>query len=166
MQKKNVGTIKRSIIEDLRKFKVSRTASQVDSIINSMSDDDRSKLIEEGDVYLPVEQASRIVKRILIKHGKTPISFFDIKEGKDSLYMTLGTRSGDKYRNKGYASEAARRGIDWMEKHKSQLSQTRLVWGVRTDNIPSMKIAQRNGFNLHPGSDPKHDEWVLYERNI
>lgn len=47
-----------------------------------------------------------IVKRFVKRVDGVPVSFFDVT----GVAVTIGTRSGDKYRNKGYAKSLARKG--------------------------------------------------------
>jgi len=139
------------------------TSKQVDSIINTMSDDERKKLgIGKGERYLDFEQGSQVAKRILLKSGRTPVSFFDLLEEGNEVNVSLGTRSGNKYRGKGYASKVARQGLDWYDKNKDKYGYTRIVWGVRTDNIPSIRIAKKYGFNIDPNSYSDDNTWVNY----
>lgn len=162
------GTYTKEGLERLRYSKqarnASKTKSDVESIINSMNKDDRDKVLAGSDHYLTVEEGSSVCKRVLKKDGDKPIAFFDILEDGDELQIALGTRSGKRYRGKGYGSEVAKEGMNWIEANKNKLKQNTVVWGVRTDNISSIKIAEKNGFVRDESSE--RDGWVNYTKRI
>ena len=146
-----------------RARKAYRTKSDVDDIIDSMNETDREKVLAGSDAYLSVEQGEHVVKRVLQKDGDVPISFFDLLEDEDfTLQVALGTRSGDSYRGKGYASKVAQKGLNYIKKNKNRLPYKRIVWGVMKDNIGSIKIAKKNGFEIDPNSYSKDGKWVNY----
>lgn len=150
-----------------RARKASRTKSDVDNIIESMNQSDREKVLAGSDAYLSIEQGEHVVKRILQKDGNIPVSFFDLLEDEDyTLQVALGTRSGDAYRGKGYASKVAQKGLDYIKKNKDLLPYKRIVWGVMTDNTGSIKIAKKNGFEIDPDSYSKDKKWVNYVYNL
>jgi hypothetical protein len=162
------GTYTKEGLERLRYSKqarnASKTKSDVEFIINSMSKDDRDKVLAGSDHYLTVEEGASVCKRVLKKDGDKPIAFFDILEDGDELQIALGTRSGKRYRGKGYGSEVAKEGMDWIESNKDKVKQKTVVWGVRTDNIGSIKIAEKNGFVRDDSSE--RDGWVNYTKRI
>ncbi len=141
-----------------------KTSGDVNSIIKSMSKDDKNKLaIGDDDVYLTFEQGASLIKRIIQKDAKNmPASFFDILEDGDDLQIALGTRSGEEYRNKGYVSKAVKQGLSWYDKNKEKIGKKQMIWGVRTDNQASIHIAKKNGFVLDPNSYSDDGKWVNY----
>lgn len=144
-----------------------KTMKAVDSIINSMNADDKNKVLAGSDHYLSLEEGEYVMKRFVKNYGKIPVSFFDImEEDETSLNVALGTRSGDKYRGKGYGSEVAEQAIKWIEKNKKRLTQSQIVWGVRTDNVGSIRIAEKNGFVLDEDSYSDDGEWVNYIKKL
>ena len=139
-----------------------KTKPMVDEIISTMSKDEREKLGMTSDEYLSINDGASVVKRVLIKEGKTPVSFFDIFDDDDHYNLAIGTRSEDKYRGKGYATKAAKRGMAYYEKNKEKLGNKPIVWGVRKDNEASIKIAKSLGFELDNSSYSNDDQWVNY----
>lgn len=53
-----------------------KTKKHVDDIINSMSKDDRDKVLAGSNSYLNYEEGSHVAKRVLKKIGDIPVSFF------------------------------------------------------------------------------------------
>ena len=142
-----------------------KTKPMVDEIISTMSKDEKEKLgLHESGEYLTLEDGASVVKRVLIKDGDTPVSFFDIFDDDDHYNLAIGTRSEKEYRGKGYATEAAKRGMDYYEKNKDRLGDKPIIWGVRKDNEPSIKIAKSLGFELDETSYSDDDQWVNYVR--
>lgn len=86
-----------------------------------------------------------------------------LQEG-DTINIALGTRSGDQYRGKGYATQCAKKGMDWYDKNKEKYGYKQAVWGVRTDNTASIKIAEKNGFKIDTNSYSDDGKWVNYVR--
>lgn len=128
-----------------------------------MSKDEKDKLgLDKSGDYLTFEDGASVAKRVLIKDGDTSVSFFDILDDEDSYNIALGTRSGKEYRGKGNASKAARQGMDWYEKNKDRIGDKDVIWGVRTDNEASIKIAKDLGFELDPNSYSDDEQWVNY----
>ena len=149
-----------------RTIRASKTKSDVEQIINTMTKDEKNRLtLDDNDDYLTFEQGSSVVKRILKKYGDTPVAFFDMLEDGNNVNVTLGTRSGSEYRGKGYASKAAEEGMKWFEKNKHRFGYEKIIWGVRTDNDASIKIAKKMGFILDPTSYSDDKKWVNYERS-
>ena len=142
-----------------------KTKPEVDSIISTMGKEDKEKLglTSNGD-YLTFEDGAYVVKRVLIKDGDTPVAFFDIMDDDSQYNVSLGTRSGKEYRKKGNASKAAKKGMDWYDKNKDRIGDKDIVWGVRTDNEASIKIAKSLDFELDPTSYSDDGRWVNYVR--
>ena len=131
-----------------------------------MNEDDKNKILAGSEEYLTFEQGSSVIKRFLKEYGDTPISFFDLLDDGNSINVIVGTRSGDQYRGKGYASEIVKEGMNWIEKNKGKLSQEKVVWGVRVDNNASIKLAEKSGFKLDKSSYSDDKKWVNYEKKI
>ena len=149
-----------------RTIKANESSEKVNSIINSMSDDDKDKVLAGSDHYLNFDEGSSVIKRFIKEYGDIPISFFDALEDGNIINVAFGVRSGNEYRGKGYGSKAAEQAIKWIDNNSDKLSQEKIVWGVRTDNIPSIKIAEKNGFKIDPNSYSDDGKWVNYERPI
>jgi len=149
-----------------RTVRAAKSSRSVDSIINTMSSDEKHRLaIEDGEEYLTFEQGSQVAKRILQgDKGKTPVAFFDLLEDGKTINVSLGTRSGEEYRGKGYATKAAQKGLKWYEQNKEKYGYDKIVWGVRTDNEASIRIAKKLGFKMDKNSYSKDRKWVNYEK--
>lgn len=151
-----------------RAISANKTIDLVNDIIRSMTLEDQTKILAGDTDYLSPEQGSAVIKRILKKDGKIPVAFFDMLDDGDTINVIVGTRSGDNYRGKGYATEVVAKGMQWLEKHK-ELVQEKVVWGVRSDNIPSINLAVKNGFKLEADSnsiDNQGFEWINYSKVI
>ena len=142
-----------------------KTKPMVDEIISTLSKDERDKLgLHKSGDYLTKEDGASVVKRILIKDGNIPVSFFDVFDDGGQYNLAIGTRSESEYRGKGYATKAAKRGMAYIEKNRDRLGDKPVVWGVRTDNDASIKIAKSLGFELDPSSYFDGNQRVNYVR--
>ena len=65
--------------------------------------------------------------------------------------MAVATRADSNYRGKGYATKAAKKGLNWYTKNKDRLGYESLEWLTRKDNQSSMRIAKDLGFEEKPG---------------
>ena len=84
----------------LEKLNISNNdLNDVNDIINTMSKEDRKSLNLSGNKY---RDNPLLVKRFIKKVNGEPVAFFDIVGDKSGVAVTVGTRSGDKYRHKGY----------------------------------------------------------------
>ena len=163
---------KKNKIMEKRIRNANKTYDAVNDIINSMNLDDKYKVLAGDSEYLKREQGASVIKRILIKKGNTPVSFFDMLDDGNTINVALGTRSGNKYRGKGYASTAAKKGLKFVDKNKNRRilrNKNKIVWGVRSDNTASIRIAKKNGFVLEKNSankDKNGYEWVNYVKKL
>lgn len=141
-----------------------KTKADVDDIISTFNNKDRKKLglKSKKEEYLTIEQGEYVLKRSLQKHGNVPVAFFDMLDDGDSINVALGTRSGKEYRGKGYATKAVKRGMQWYEKNASKFGNKPVVWGVRTDNEASIKLAKKHGFIEDPNSLSNDKKWINY----
>lgn len=152
----------------------SRDAKAVNSIHRTLSDDDKRKL-NGGDTpknFTTQEEYNHTVASFILKHGKTPVSAFDVWSEDDGsgkysgeVAVSVLTRSGDKYRGKGYASKAVKRGMDWLDNNPKINT---VYWDVRKDNTASIALAKKHGFEQMKGagSDPNWTAyWKHYDRN-
>lgn len=139
----------------------------VDRIINSLNEDDRNKVLAGDDHYLNTKEGRAVIHRTLAKSGLKNVAFVDMLDDGSSVNIALATDS--KYHGKGYASKSAQKAMDWADKHKDQLKRDgkdELVWGVRTDNAASRKIAKKNGFKLDKNSYSDDGKWVNYVKKL
>ena len=140
-----------------------KNMDEVNDIVSTMSKRDKELLNLSGDVYQrSVDDGANVIKRIVKKIGDTPVSFLDITGDHSGVSISIGTRGGDEYRNKGYASAVAKQGKKWLDEHADEFDQ--VVWWTRKDNPGSIKIAQKIGLELDESSVLPDDPWVKYER--
>lgn len=86
-----------------RAIDVNRNMDAVNDIVKTMSRKDKELLNLDGDVYQQsAEDGYAYVKRFIEKSGDVPISFFDIIGDEKGVAISIGTRAGSEYRNKGY----------------------------------------------------------------
>lgn len=152
----------KKLIQKHRSKVVWSTKPYVDEIISTMDSDDLDKLgMNSSEEYLNYEDCGFIVKRVLLFDNDTPVAFFDILDDDVQYNIAIGTRSDIKYRNKGYASNAAKQGMTFFNKYK-KLFNKKVIWGVRTDNIASIKIAESLGFIRDNNSYSDDKKWINY----
>lgn len=146
-----------------RAIKAAKTKADVDSIVDSLTDDElRLFGTNRKEGYLSLDQGEYVVKRFIKRHGNEPVAFFDLLRDGDDLNVALATRHGDKYRGKGYASELTQRGMNWLSKHPETFDK--VIWGPRTENMTSRRLAEKNGFVLDLNGTK--DGWMkYYKRN-
>lgn len=135
--------------------------NDVNDIVSTMNSKDRKLLGLHGEKYQTSEEGKKIVKRFIKRVGGVPVSFFDLTGDSTGVAVTIGTRSGDKYRNKGYAKSVAKKGKKWLDEHSNEFDQ--IVWWVKKENISSIKIAKDIGFELDESSILPDDPWVKYQ---
>ena len=135
--------------------------NDVNDIVRTMSNEDKRLLGLHGKEYQTIKEDQQIAKRFIKKVNNVPVSFFDISGDSTGVAVTIGTRSGDKYRNKGYAKAVAKQGKNWLDKYYDEFDQ--IVWWTRKENIRSIKIAEDIGFELDESSVLPDDPWVKYQ---
>lgn len=145
-----------------------RVDSSLESIINSMSKEDLRLLgYEHG--YKPTDEyrdASRLIHSTIVKYGNTPMSFFNIDEYNEVYNVSIGTRGGKENRGKGYATKAAKRGMEWIEKNKDSLDWDKpVLWSALEENKGSRRLAEKMGFvESDRFVDPEIGTFVNYEK--
>ena len=83
------------------------------------------------------------------------------KDGDENVALSVMTRNDPSYRHHGYADQAVKKAIEWLENSDFK----RAYWDVRVDNVQSIKLAERNGFKYL--RDNKNDPtWKLYVRDL
>lgn len=138
-----------------------KTMDDVNDIVNSMSSKDRKLLNLHSKTYQTLEDGKNIVKRFVKRVDGVPVSFFDVTGDSTGVAVTIGTRSGEKYRNKGYAKSLARKGKKWLDEHYDEFDQ--IVWWARKENAGSIKTAESIGFELDESSVLPDDPWIKYQ---
>ena len=89
-----------------------------------------------------------------------------MEDDNNELQVALATRSGDEYRGKGYGYKTAKKGMDWIESHREDFLDKTVIWGVRTDNEGSIRIAKKLGFEMDKSSYSDDKRWVNYTKKI
>ena len=135
--------------------------NDVNDIVGTMDDKDRRLLGLHGEKYQTLEEEQKVIKRFIKKIDGVPVSFIDITGDSAGIAITIGTRSGDKYRNKGYAKCLAKEAEKWLDEHHDEFEQ--VVWWCKKENTASIKIAEDIGFKLDESSVIPDDPWIKYK---
>ena len=153
----------------LRKVTTKTSAKEQNEIYSTLSEDDRRKLQgmnkdskeNAPKTFTDEEQLASedFIRAYVSKYKNVPISSFGIwNEGNGDVALSLMTRSGDEYRGKGFATDAVKRGMEWIDNNPEIMTA---YWDVRKDNAPSIALAKNFGFEQMKG-DPKDPEWTAY----
>ena len=140
-----------------------KTKDDVDSIFNSLSAKDRALLDADPNdkEWLSFEAGQYVAKRFLKKIGDEPVAFLDVMDLGGEYTIALATKSGDKYRGKGYASELGRKAVEWLNTNPEVMNKkVKVTWAARTENVASNKVAEKLGF-VKDESD-SDDKWNMY----
>ena len=148
---------------------IKETSKDVEKIIKSMSSDDQDKIgITSDRAKEYANDGFAFVKRFVLTDDKnTPVSFLDLeRHGYSGMNVVIGTRGGNQYRNKGYATELSKTAMEWIEKNQDYLEfpVEYLTWNARSDNKGSRKLAENNGFKLDYIETDEHDREEAYYR--
>lgn len=158
---KNIfGKTKKSAYEDYRNLlnaaekEADSHSKDVVSILNTFSEKDQDMIniySKQGsyDGYKDYAEWNYRTKRFVEKVGKTPVSFFDLQFGWHGANVVIGSRNSSRFRSKGYASNAAKKGFDWIESNKDLLSAVgvnEITWMAYSNNTASRKLAKKYGF--------------------
>lgn len=144
----------------------SKDSDAVNDIYKTLSVDDKKKLMggDSPDQFTTQKEYDQVVASFILQHKDTPISAFDVwseDDGsgkyKNEVAVSVLTRSGDDYRNKGYASDAVNKGMEWLDNNPEI---TTVYWDVRRDNKASISLAKRHGFEEMPGTT--NPDWTAY----
>ena len=145
------------------------TTDDVNNIVRTMSKSDKIKLgaslhedwIEkDAEIEILCNKAKTFVSKV----GDTPVSFFEIwTNGTRTGQVSIGTRSGDEYRGKGYNSKVVKQGMDWVNKYGYKMMDE-LEWWARADNAGSNALAKKYGFQYDEEKSGKYDgvDWNYY----
>lgn len=151
-----------------------RSTKAANDIVRSLTKKERDLLGAERnkdwiDPETEKEQSKNIAKRVVVSDPKTkePVSFLEIWDNGGSVgQIAIATKHGDKYRGKGYASEAVKKGVDWFEKYGHK-NLDYMEWIAEKGNEGSVSLAKKNGFkrdtfaNTHPEWDD-YPDYVIY----
>lgn len=94
---------------------------------------------------------------LIEQYKDTPVSVIDIwKNDRGGADVSIAVRNDSKYRHKGYASRALENGLKYFYDHPEI---EYLIWGVNSQNRPSIELAKKYGFYLY---DKRDDGWETY----
>lgn len=139
-----------SIINDITKTWSSQDAAFFNNDRHYVSDD---RLINRSLVKAEKDESFKgFVDRMKRKFTGVNVddvaSFCDLVEYGNELNVEIGTKGGNKYRDKGYGYKAAKEAMDWVEANPDKLRDyDTLVWQAYADNYGSIKIADKLGFD-------------------
>lgn len=135
---------------------------KVKNIVDTWSDKDKEFMgLGKDEDY---ERSPNLVYRSIQYLGKIPVSFLDIEDYGSFYNVSIGTRSGEEYRGRGFATKALRDGVEWWKSHKDEFDKP-LSWWARVENEGSNRLAVNAGFDedfmwRQPDTDP--DQWRHY----
>lgn len=143
----------------------------VNSIVRSMSDSDKKKLgASLNEDWIEKEYEYDIIrnkaKTFIEKHGDTPVSFVEVwTNGTRTGQIAIGTRSGEEYRGKGYATKGMDACNKWLERY-GYLTMDEVEWWARTDNPGSNRLAEKYGFKYQYTEKYDTGEFNYYTKNL
>ena len=162
---RNISTnIRNYKLEQQRKEEAAKTKSDVDSITNTLSEEEKILMgWDEGETeYLTINEGKRVVARFIQYDGSIPVAFVDLMDvNTKSLNAAAATRSGKKYRGKGYSSKCVQEALQWFNNNKDTYGYTQIVWWAHKKNIASQRVAEKNGFILDT-SNTLYKDWNKY----
>lgn len=146
--------------EQLGHRKSSSSISQVRSIVRSWDKTDRERMnLFDGEEY---EDSITLVYRNIQRVKGLPVSFIDIDDYGKVMNVSIGTRSGEKYRGKGFAKKCLEEGMSWYDEHKSEFDNKPLSWWAREENTASIRLAIEAGFEYDEEMSEKNPAWKHY----
>lgn len=143
-----------------------RTNPEINALVGRMSVEDRAKIgLDPDQTYTNSDEAMSIIRRETLRKGKKIVAFCDAfagdpdfgVNGKQPLYIAIGTSPETINRGKGYATEVSKRMQRWFD---SQDYYDEMIWSARSDNLASQRIAQKIGFKYSPSTSS--DTWYDY----
>lgn len=139
-----------------------RTHRDVEKIFNSFSKKDKQLLDagEDDNEYMSREATAYwVAKRFVSKHGDEPVAFMDVIKSPDSRNAQIAIGVDANHRGEGYADKLAKRGAEWIDQHMDEFDN--VEWGAYKENPASIRLAQKNGFQL----ERETDDFVVYSKN-
>ena len=127
------------------------TTDDVNEIVRSMSNEEKKKLgaslnEEWIEPEAEIDILSTKAKTIIEKYNDIPVAFVEVyTDGNKRGQIAIGTRSGEQYRGKGYATSAMNRMNKYLERY-GKMYLDDVEWWARNDNIASKKLAEKFGF--------------------
>lgn len=133
-----------------RHDKLTKYRNDVYDIVDSMNEQDRNWLSDRHGFDLDYDEVDSMIERgsAFIEYEQdTPVSFLYVQTGLSNGNVVVGTRDGDEYRNKGYASKNIEKAKEWLETNDEGI--TNLYWSSYMDNVASQNLAKKSGFNYN-----------------
>lgn len=152
-----INEIYRTMSERDKRF-VSGRVSDIDEKYGKFDPDN----VVDKENYSP--KGNNAFSYVLRKNG-TPVAWVEGYQNKENtIDFDVGVRGGDKYRRKGYATKAIKKGMQWVKEHPEVLT---LRWDPHADNTASIALAKKFGF-IHIDSDIFGDgsNWEAYEKQV
>lgn len=152
---------------------VARTSNKVQSIVNTMSNDERRKLGgDPNKPYMDQNEIQSVAKRFLKENGDIPIAFLDIYYATNSGTIVIGTNRD--YRGKGNAADLVKKAKKWLETPQAQeiLGMNSLNWFALRNNEASINLAKKSGFKDRSDYEEDEEWWggrytpLKHEQNI
>ncbi|MBO5319107.1 MAG: GNAT family N-acetyltransferase [Ruminococcus sp.] len=140
-----------------KRKEVKSTQADIHSIHSTFSKKERKMMgLEEDDD----DEIENVIARFIIKEGNTPVAYFELADVGKQINASVGTRNGEEYRGKGYASRCVKEGLDWYQKESHTFENKPIVWWAEKENIASQKTAEKNGFERDRSIENSDDEWL------
>lgn len=133
----------------------SRDSKRANEIYRTLNDVDKMRVSGSSNIdpeyQNDTDYASAIYSSIM-SYMDVPVSFFDIyKDSNGRGQIAIAVRNDPKYRGKGLAKDAVKKGLNWFEQNADILE---LEWSTFYDNAASNKLAIDMGFTRIDSSDP------------
>lgn len=147
------------------------TTDDINEIVRSMSDEEKKKLgASLNEEWIEPEAELHILstkaKTIIEKYNDVPVAFVEVyMDGNKRGQISIGTRSGEKYRGKGYATSAMNRMNKYLERY-GKMYLDDVEWWARNDNIASKKLAEKFGFKYQYTKKYGDHDYDYYLKNL
>lgn len=136
-----------------RAMNIAKTKSDVDSIYNSFSKQDRAFLTgsrRKQKEYMSLDEGENVQKRFVKKVDGKAVSFLDIVSSTSRWHeprytISVGTRRGKKYRGKGYSTELGKKAVKFLHNHP-EMYERPIWWTADPNNEASNRLARNLGF--------------------
>lgn len=136
----------------LTQIRHTKDRKAVNEIYRSMSKQEKKFLAGEIDSkriprqYVSAEEygpKGTSVRNTIVYYKGKPVAFVDVWNNRKGIgEIALGTRGGDQYRRKGFATKAIDDTMKWYK--KSNLDQ--LQWNAEKANTSSVNMSKKYGF--------------------
>lgn len=142
-----------------------KTTKAANEIVKSLPDSEKDLLGADRKVsWIKPEterkQSANIDHRSVVSDPKTgkPASFVEVwGDGGKAGQIAVATRSGKRYRGKGYASQAVKETVNWFD-NEGHKNLDYMEWIANNKNVGSINLAKKHGF-LETSMKEIHPEW-------